>query len=87
MPSGPSAYYFSGWETREWWARNFEMDENWVLVNTGAERTVEGNHVYRYSFDVPNLEKYSHFVVRVNYRYGIALWVNSKRLLREHLQE
>ena len=72
---------------REWWTRDFTMDENWVLTSTATPRTYEGNHIYRYSFDVADLAKYSHMVIRVKYRYGIALWINSQRLLRERLQE
>ena len=87
VPSGSSAYVLTQFEMREWWTRDFTMDENWVLTSTATPRTYEGNHIYRYSFDVADLAKYSHMVIRVKYRYGIALWINSQRLLRERLQE
>lgn len=86
-PSGSSAYVLTQFEMREWWTREFTMDENWELTSTATPRTYEGNHIYRYAFDLPDLAKYSHLVLRVKYRYGVAMWINSQRLLRERLQE
>ena len=86
-PSGSSAYVLTQFEMREWWTREYTMDENWELTSTATPRTYEGNHIYRYTFDVADLAKYSHMVLRVKYRYGVAMWVNSQRLLRERLQE
>lgn len=77
---GGSVYNFQSYDTREWWQRDYVMDSNWVLVSsTASAYSVYGTNLNRVSFDIPNLEKYSHIVIRLYYRYGIILFVNGVR--------
>lgn len=56
------------------------MDSNWVLASsTATARTVDGNNLNRQSFNIPNLEKYSHIVIRLYYQHGLILFVNGIR--------
>lgn len=56
------------------------MDSDWVLVSsTATSRIVDGMNLNRQSFNIPNLEKYSHIVIRLYYQYGLILFVNGVR--------
>lgn len=80
VEAGGPVRVFQEYETRQWWARDFVMDSSWELVpSTSVTRTVEGVNLNRFSFDLPNFEKYSHVVIRLYYKYGILVFVNGVR--------
>ena len=76
---GSSVYKFESYDDREWWQRSYTMDSEWDLVSTSTSREVGGVNLNRFTFDLPNLNKYSHFVFRVYIRYGVCVFVNGVR--------
>lgn len=80
VEAGGPVRVFQDYEEREWWSRNFVMDSSWVQIpSTSVARTVEGVNLNRFSFDLPNFEKYSHVIIRLYYKYGILVFVNGVR--------
>lgn len=80
VEAGGPVRVFQDYEEREWWSRDFVMDSSWVQIpSTSVARTVEGVNLNRFSFDLPNFEKYSHVIIRLYYKYGILVFVNGVR--------
>lgn len=85
--SGSSLYIFQSYETAAWWQRDYIMTSDWTLVSsTSTAREVEGTNLNRISFNIPNLEKYSHIVVRLYYKYGIIFFINGVRYYYDNVQ-
>lgn len=69
----------------EWWSSSYEMDSMWSLTPLNGFDTA-GTFLTRYNFDLPNLEKYSHIVIRLYYQDGVALWVNDQKITYDNIE-
>ena len=69
----------------QWWSSSYEMDSQWSLTPLNGFETA-GTFITRYNFDLPNLSKYSHIVIRLYYQDGIALWVNDMQIMYDHIE-
>lgn len=69
----------------EWWSSNYEMDSQWSLTPMNGFE-VSGTIITRYNFDAPDLDKYSHIVIRLFYKDGVALWVNDMQITFDNVK-
>ena len=85
VPKGSSAYVRYTLEMAEWWRQDYVMESNWAVESFSTTRTVDGNYLCRYEFDLPDKSNYSHLVIRVYYKVGVAVWFNSVPLFNDNL--
>lgn len=78
-------YMKNALDVGQWWSSSYEMDSQWSLTPLNGFET-EGTFITRYNFDLPNLSKYSHVVIRLYYQDGIALWVNDMQITYDHVE-
>lgn len=71
---------YDGWETL-----SFVEDSYWQSLNLATTRTEEFNHLTRYVFALPDLDKYSHVYIRMYYRYGISMFLNGVNIFNDHV--
>lgn len=69
----------------DWDKLSFTPDSGWQTCDLGTTRQEEFNHLTRYTFALPELEKYSHVYIRLYYRYGITLSVNEVTVFEDHI--
>ena len=74
-----------GGSHNDWDKLSFTTDSFWETCNLGTSREEMFNHLTRYTFALPDLEKYSHIYIRLYYRYGITLSVNEVTVFEDHL--